>query len=120
MVLKIDGVDIVPYIAHGGVQWQRADVDGTDAGRDLEGTLRRNRVATKIRLDITCRPLKSEEAQIVLTAIMPEWVYVTYTDPQAGEVIKKMYANNNPATYLMQSPDGTEWWHGITFPLIEG
>ena len=120
MVLEIDGVDIVPYIAHGGVQWQRSDVDGTDAGRDLSGTLRRNRVATKIRLDITCRPLKDTEAQTVLTAIMPEWVSVKYTDPQAGEVTKTMYANNNPATYLMKSPDGSEWWNGITFPLIEG
>ena len=23
MVLEIDGVDMLPYIAHGGVQWQR-------------------------------------------------------------------------------------------------
>ena len=120
MILELNGVDIVPYIAHGGVQWQRSDVDGTDAGRDLTGTLRRNRVATKVRLDITCRPLKYSEAQTVLTAIMPEWVSVRYTDPDAGLVTKTMYANNNPATYLLKRPDGTEWWHGITFPLIEG
>ena len=120
MILEIDGRDITPYIAYGGVRWQRSDVDGSDAGRDLDGFLRRNRVATKIRLDITCRPLKEEEAQVVLNAIMPEWVSVKYTDPQAGLVTKTMYANNNPATYLMKQPDGTEWWNGITFPLIEG
>lgn len=120
MILEIDGVDIVPYIAYGGVKWQRSDVDGTGAGRDLDGTLRRNRVCTKIRLDITCRPLRDEEARVVLSAIMPEWVSVKYTDPQAGLVVKKMYANNNPATYLMKATDGTEWWQGITFPLIEG
>lgn len=120
MVLEIDGVDIVPYIAYGGVKWQRSDVDGSDAGRDLSGNLRRDRVATKIRLDITCRPLTSNEAQVVLTAIMPEWVSVKYTDPQAGLVTKRMYANNNPASYLMKKPDGTEYWTGITFPLIEG
>lgn len=120
MVLKIDGIDIVPYIAYGGVKWQRSDVDGADAGRDLNGDLRRDRVATKVRLDITCRPLRSHEAQRVLTAIMPEWVSVEYTDPQAGLVTKMMYANDNPATYMMMKPDGTEWWNGITFPLIEG
>ena len=74
MVLKIDGTDIVPYIAYGGVKWQRSDVDGEGAGRMLDGTLERNRMATKIRLDVTCRPLKSAEASIVLSAIMPEWV----------------------------------------------
>lgn len=119
MVLEIDGVNIVPYIAYGGVQWQRSDVDGEGAGRDLNGDLRRNRVGTKRRLDITCRPLKDGEAQIVLTAIMPEWVTVRYTDPQAGVVTKTMYANNNPASFLMRKPDGTEYWTGITFPLIE-
>lgn len=30
MVLKIDGTDIVPYIAYGGVKWQRSDVDSED------------------------------------------------------------------------------------------
>ena len=120
MVLKIDGTDIAPYIAYGGLKWQRSDVDGEGAGRMLDGPLERNRMATKIRLDVTCRPLKSVEASIVLSAIMPEWVSVTYYDPQMGSTVTKtMYANNNPASYLIKHPDGTEWWSGITFPLIE-
>lgn len=120
MHLTIDGVDIMPYIAKGGFKWQRSDVDGTDAGRDLSGSLHRNRVATKRRLDITCRPMELAEASTVLTAIMPEWVTVEYVDPQAGSVITKtMYSNNNPATFLMAQPDGRELWEGITFPLIE-
>jgi hypothetical protein len=120
MILKIDGVDIVPYIAHGGFKWQRSDVDGNDAGRDLNGDLRRNRVATKRRLDITCKPLTTGEASAVLSAIMPEWVTVEYLDPQAGTVLSRvMYSNNNPASYLLKQPNGTELWGGITFPLIE-
>lgn len=120
MILEIDGIDIIPYVASGGIQWQRTDVDGDGAGRDLQGNLRRNRVATKRRLDITCRPLTADEAKTVLTAILPEWVTVRYTDPQAGVVTRKMYANNHPATFLFRKSDGTEWWNGITFPLIEG
>lgn len=120
MILKIDGVDMTSYIAFGGVGWKREDVDGSNAGRGLDGTLIRDRVATKIRLDITCRPLTSEETSIVLTAIMPQWVQVEYTDPQLGTVTRKtMYSNNNPATFMMVKPDGTEYWNGITFPLIE-
>lgn len=120
MILEIDGLNIVPYIAFGGVKWQRTDVDGEGAGRMLDGTLERNRVATKIRLDVTCRLLRSTEASIVLSAIMPEWVSVKYYDPQIGSaVLKTMYSNNNPASYAIKHPDGTEWWGGITFPLIE-
>lgn len=120
LTVKIDGADIVPFIAFGGVKWQREDVDGPNAGRMLDGELRRERIATKRRLDITCRPLSLSECSTVLTAIMPEFVTVTYTDPQLGEdVTKTMYSNNNPATFLMIRPDGSEWWTGITFPLIE-
>ena len=119
-VLKIDGVDITPYIASGGVKWQRSDVDGPGAGRTLDAKLRRNRVTSKRRLDVTCRPLTTAEASIVLTAIMPEWVSVEYTDPQEGRVVtRKMYANNNPASFLLPTKDGKDWWNGITFPLIE-
>ena len=120
MTLEINGVNIVPYIARKGFKWQRSDIDGEGAGRMLDGTLERNRMATKIRLDITCRPLKASEASIVLTAIMPEFVTVKYHDPQLNSIVTKtMYANNNPASFLIGKADGTEWWDGITFPLIE-
>lgn len=119
MVLTIDGVDIMPYIFRQGVKWQRSDLDAPDSGRTLDGVMHRGRVASKIRLDITCRPLKQSEASIVLNAIFPEWVSVTYTDPMSGLVTKRMYSNNNPASYLVKHKDGTEWWDGITFPLIE-
>ena len=120
MMLEIDGLDILPYLALGGFKWQRTDVDGEGAGRDLSGDLHRNRVATKRRLDITCRPLTTEEASVVLTAIMPEWVTVRYLDVQTNSIlVKTMYSNNNPASFMMRQPDGTELWEGITFPLIE-
>lgn len=120
MILEIDGFDIVPYIAYQGVQWQREDVDASDAGRDLAGDLHRARVATKIRLDITCRPLTAKETSKILTAIMPEFVTVRYYDPQIGAVTQKtMYSNNNPAQYLIRRESGLELWGGITFPLIE-
>jgi hypothetical protein len=51
---------------------------------------------------------------------MPEWVQITYTDPQLGtETTKTMYSNNNPANFLMKKRDGRELWGGITFPLVE-
>ena len=111
---------MAPFIAYSGIKWQRADIDVAPAGRSLSGELVRSRVATKIRLDVTCVPLTTEQASKVLTAIMPVWVQVTYTDPQLGtEVTKTMYSNNNPASYLMSKPNGKEYWSGIEFPLIE-
>lgn len=120
MTFQINGIDMTQYVAYGGFKWQRSDIDASDAGRDLTGRLRRNRVASKVRLDITCRLLTSDEAKVVLSAIMPEYVTVRYYDPEIGDITEKtMYANNNPATFQLRKPDGTVWWSGITFPLIE-
>lgn len=120
MTIKINGTDISNYIALRGFKWTRNDIDSPNTGRTLDGKLARTRVASKIRLDITCRPLLLEEASELLTAIMPVFVQVTYTDPQKGmTVTKTMYSNNNPASFCIKKDDGREYWDGITFPLIE-
>ncbi len=119
MTFSINGVNMLPYIAYRGLKWQRGDVEAPDAGRTLDGVMHRGRVATKIRLDVTCRPLTASEASTVLNAILPEFVSVTYTDPMYGTVTKTMYSNNNPASFLMRKSNGAEYWDGITFPLIE-
>lgn len=132
--ITIDGVDITPYIAYQGVQWSRNDVDGPNAGRTMSGLMIRDRVATKIRLDITCRPLKTDELRTLLNLIYPEFVTVVYEDPMQGMVSKTMYANNNKAQFLQKyEPEQTDcqWicgknpgqpyerWFNITFPLVE-
>lgn len=116
MVFKINGVDMLPYIVQNGIKWQRNDIDGANAGRTMDGTMHRERVTSKVRLDVTCLPLSSENASVVLNAIYPEYVEVEYTDPMIGLCIKQMYSNNTPATYI---DTYTNMWEGITFPLIE-
>lgn len=111
---------MTPYIALRGVKWTRSDIDSPNAGRTMDGLMHRGRVTTKIRLDVTCRPLTTQEASIVLKAIYPQYVTVRYTDPMQGSVVTKtMYANNNPASFLLKRKNQPELWDGITFPLVE-
>ena len=119
MLLKINGTDITPLIAAGGFKWQRNDLESPDAGRTLDGIMHRGRVTTKIRLDITCRPLSALELKLLLRIIINEYVSVEYDDPMSGREYKTMYSNNNPATCLIVHSDGTETWDEVTFPLIE-
>lgn len=116
MILKVNGVDITPYVEQRGIKWQRNDLDGANAGRTMDGTMHRERVTSKVRLDITCLPLSSEDAATVLNAIYPEYVEVEYIDPMYGHSIKTMYSNNAPATFV---DTVTDLWEGINFPLIE-
>lgn len=115
----INGVSILNYLAEDGIKWTRVDVESPDAGRTMDGVMHRGRVASKIRLDIKCRPLKSAEAMAVLSAIKPEFVTVRYIDPQDGSVTRTMYSNNIPSICATVHPDGTAVWKGLEFPLIE-
>ena len=119
--ISIDGTDITDYIKFNGVKWSRNDVDGPNTGRALSGLMIRDRVSTKIRLDITCKPLTTSQLRTLLNLILPVFVSVSYDDPMYGPVTKTMYANNNPAEFLIKKRDdaGTEYWHNITFPLVE-
>ena len=136
MILEVNNIDLVPYIALGGVKWTRSDIDAPNTGRTMDGTMMRGRITTKIRLDITCRPLKNDELRILLNLLLPEFVSVRYDDPMYGIVTKTMYANNNPATFLFKRtpevsdlwwtchdeedrPQPFEYWHQVTFPLVE-
>ena len=118
--ISIDGTDITNFIAYKGVQWKRNDIDGPNSGRTLSGLMIRDRVATKIRLDITCRQLTLTEVRTLLNLLMPEFVSVTYDDPMDGVVTRTMYANNNGAQFLFARDNDTkEWWDNVSFPLVE-
>ena len=116
---RVNGVDLLPYVAENGIRWTRFDVEAPDTGRTLDGLMHRGRVAKKVRLDINCRPLLSSEAAIVLAAIEPEYVTVQYVDPMDGLVLKTMYSNNIPVTCAMAYEDGDAVWRDLSFPLVE-
>ena len=117
--ISIDGNDITPAIAFNGVKWSRNDVDGPNAGRNMAGTMISYRVATKIRLDITCRPLKHDELVWLMNLLLPEFVSVTYDDPIYGVVTKTMYANNHSAQIFKRYENNEEVWFNVSFPLVE-
>lgn len=120
MVMTISGVNIIPYIAYGGVQWHRSDIDRSGAGRSIDdGYVIRDRVAVKARFDVTCRPLKASQLSIVLQSIQPEYCTVRYTDPVTNSVkTSQFYSNDFPAPHAMDDIGGVEWWGGLTFPPI--
>ena len=118
-VFTVNNINLLPFIQEDGLRWTRFDVEAPDTGRTLDGRMHRGRVAVKIRLDVTCRPLTSAEAAVVLSAIAPEFVTAQYEDPMFGSVTKTMYSNNIPALCATVYEDGTARWEGLEFPLIE-
>lgn len=113
-------VDITPYIAFGGLKWSRNDVEAANAGRMQNGEMQRDRVAVKYRWDVTCRPLVAVEQARVLRLIYPEYINVKYTDPYSNSTYTGTYYSNNiPSTFMIRHSNGTEYWTGLVFPLIQ-
>lgn len=118
-------LDMLPYTFREGFSWSLSDIDASTAGRTMDGSMQRARVASKVRLDVSCPPLTTAQASVVLKAIYPAFVRVRYLDPMENDVvIKTMYSNNRPASYAVRKVDpktgnATEYWTGISFPLIE-
>lgn len=117
---RINGTDILPLIEAGGIGWSRNDIDSPNAGRTLDATMNRGRVAQKVKLKIKCRPLTQAEAEVLLNLIDPEYVIVDYKDPKAGvRTGVQFYSNNVPATLGIIDTDGVLHWKDISFPLVE-
>lgn len=118
--LRINGIDILPLVAKGGIKWTRNDIDSSNAGRTLDGTMHRGRVTTKDKLEVKCRPLKQSEVETLLNLIDAEYVTVDYISPKVGARTGiQFYSNNVPATLWFVDPDGVGRWADISFPLVE-
>lgn len=119
MNIKINGTDISSLIAVNGVRWSVNDVDGPDAGRTLDAKMWRNRIASKVKLEVSCKPLNLTQLGQVLNLLSPEYVTVEYFDPMTGQnEVKEMYSSTRKAAF-MYKVGNVEMWEDVSFSLIE-
>ena len=120
MTFMIDGTDVMPFIAFGGLRWQRVFIEGPNSGYLMSGDMQLDRIATKARWDVSCRALTGAELAEVLQLIEPEYVTLTYTDPTKNAVVSGTFHTDNfPVNFVVRQKNGVEYWSGLTFPLIE-
>lgn len=111
-------VDITPYIKYQGVDGTRNDVDGPNAGRVIENALMyRDRLATKIKFQITTTPLKMSTAVMIENLLMPEF-FTIRTDYFTGSPKHyTVYSNNVSKTYVINKEYGE--LVKLSFPIVE-
>jgi hypothetical protein len=114
----IDGVNYTSYLTTEGLKWTRNDIDASGVGRDKSGTMRRRRIATKVKLRFTCRDLTHSEMLALNQALFPETVDVTYLDPRVGMRTATFYGSSVEAATLI-SQNGETLWGGASFSLVE-
>lgn len=117
----INGVDIFRFTEENGIEWSRDDIDSPKAGRTMDATMHRCRVAIKYKANIKCMPLYRNDEITLMNLILPEFVTVeTNLHPLYEVHSAQYYSNNVPATISTIDPDtGESLWVGISFPLVE-
>ncbi len=118
MVVVINSVDFTPFILVGKLTWEKNDIDGSNAGRTLDGVMHRQRVTSKRKLSFTCKRMTTEQLQELCLALAPEYVQVTYLDPEMGMVTKPFYSSQL-SSVAWGAIDGTTYWEGAQFSLVE-
>lgn len=113
-------VDITPMIAWQGLTFSRNDVDSPDAGRSMDGTMHRGRVASKEKMEIKTVQLTRAQVSALETLLFPETIQVRVTPyPRTNAAhTMTMYSNNVKATYIIHRANGEDL-QSLSFPLVE-
>lgn len=118
MKVIINNVDFTPFILVGKLTWEKNDIDGSDAGRTLDGVMHRKRVTSKRGLAFTCKRMSTDELQRLCEVLSPEYVSVTYLDPELGLVTKTFYSSKL-SSVAWGVVGNTTYWENAQFSLVE-
>lgn len=95
------------------------DIDGQTT-RTAAGTMTRDRITVKRKLECEWGPLSSNEIQTILNAIAGEFFTASYPDPQFGQVEKVFYCGDRSMPIYSFHPKFNAFmWSGLTVNFIE-
>lgn len=116
MMIKINGVDIkTPSKFEATI----SDVDG-ETTRNALGTLFRDRIGVKRKLQLEFPPLTQSEISTILTAVSDVFFTVTYPDPMSGVITKTFYVGDRSIPMYVYGNGTTQLlWEGLKMNFIE-
>lgn len=94
-----------------------ADID-SNTGRNANGTIVRDRISVKRKLECEWGMLTQNEIQELLNAVAPVFFNIQYMDPQLGLTIKTFYVGDrtSPAYSFNEK---LKPWSGLKMNFIE-
>lgn len=96
-----------------------SDLDAS-ANRSGNGTLYRDRVATKRTLNLSWAVMDYQDLSLLLNAVSSVFFPVTYIDPELnGLTTKTFYVSDRNAGIAIKQSDNTYKWKGVSFSLVE-
>lgn len=116
-LLIVDGVEIS---APSSFTWNVQDISDSDAGRTLDGVMHKNRIAQKRKLELIWNAVKfGTESAAIITAFTPEYINITYPDPQDGAVATRKFYTGDKKTSVKCWWEGNQLLTELSFNVIE-
>lgn len=110
--------DLAAYWSYGNFESTDNDIDGQNAGRNQNGTMIRDYLATKMKWNFVSIPVSMAVAQNLLEAVR-ETTFRVRTDVVTGSMRQFIcYSNNRVLTHLISRSNGEELYK-VAFPIIE-
>ena len=117
-MIKINGVD--PPAAPTFLKVTVLDLDDAEASkRTADGTMHRDRIAVKRKIDMGFGPLNWEQTSATLQLLKNKFVECTYPDPETGMFETKTFYSTDRETAFLVNRGSEIYWSGLRFSLIE-
>ena len=117
--VRLDGV-LLPQIAHKGATFSVQDIDSAETGRNQSGDMIRERVAVKIKWQLTFPPLSRAMMSALLNAMSEPEFDFTYPDPfkASGTTTKRFYVGDRTVP-VYSTAKGLPLWENVSFSVVE-
>ncbi len=118
-IFKVGDLDLTELVLSGGVGWERNDIDSDKTTRMLDGSMYRKRIAKKRKLSIQLVRLTTEQLRQVVEAIAPEFICVTYLEPEVCAQVTKTFYGSSVSSKTWMTVNGVTYWDGTKFNIVE-
>lgn len=128
--VPLDGSSTLPAVHWQNASWSLEDIDSSNAGRNQNGTLMRDRVAVKIKWNLEIIPTNHKQMAAILKAMSAQSFSFTYPDPRKdpdssdGALTTGTFhvGSRSASPWKINANDGNgnvSMWGYLTFNLIE-
>lgn len=116
--LKINGTDVKEPAS---LQFGLQDIDSSNAGRNLDGDMLRDRIAKKRKISCVWNGLTDSEISTLLTAMEDESFSLTYPDALLGTSrTMTVYVGDRTApVYRYDDVKNSYFWQNLSANFIE-
>lgn len=119
MAFKYMSINGSPIPQPATVTYNRYDMDSEESFRGLDGTMQRDRIATKVKLDCQWNALTANEMNVLLNAMEPVFFNIEYYDPYVGGPTTKTFYVGDRSAPVYSVANGKVIFKSFTANFIE-